>query len=282
MRSIVLIAALAALAGCGGEAAVTKTKPKQKAPVTIADWRVDAHVACLRIQNAFNTRAYASDLRQLRKRLPGFAREMRAAAAEIRALESPPDAAGRRFVAALPPVETAVARLVEASRTMKTGRLTAATRRLAVAVAALAKAAQRSRLECMRGGGGSGEVSAIRAPIAAERLAAIERRVLARLEAVKDVPPPAGPQKAIAALEDEDAALRALDVPDWASDARAAYRRGCRGYREGLAELNDRYNAGQGITHEQWVALSKRPVAKCDRLMKRLWGAMRARPVHGN
>jgi hypothetical protein len=46
----------------------------------------------LRVQNAFNERA-ATDLRQLRKRLAGVAREVRAAGKEIRALEQPPGAA---------------------------------------------------------------------------------------------------------------------------------------------------------------------------------------------
>jgi hypothetical protein len=280
VRRIALAAAsLAALSGCGGEA--TTTKKQEKAPVTVADWRTDAHVACLRVQDAFNQRGYARDLRKLRKRVPGLAREVHAGADEIRKVERPPDDAdAQRFVATLRPVENSVDDLVTASRTMQTGRLMPATHRLERKLAAFANAARRNGLECLYGNGPSEAVSNIRAPIAAERLAAIERRVLARLREADDVPPPTGPSDAIDALEEEDAALRALAVPDWARRERAAFRRGCRDYRMGLARVNARDNSGQGTTHEQWLADVKRPAKKCDRLMARLWTAMRADPVH--
>jgi hypothetical protein len=278
-RAIALIAALGALAGCAGEAATTK-KPQEKAPVTVADWQTDAHVACLRIQDVFVARA-PRDLRQLRKRLPGIAREVRAAGNEIRGLEQPPDDdAVQQFVAALRPVETSVAGLVKASRRMDTGRLTTATDRFAPALVALAKSARRAGLPCLKGGV-SVEIGAVRAPIAAERLAAIERRALARLRAANDIAPPTGPRNAIAALEAEDAALRALALPDWARDARAAFRRGCRSYRKGLETAIDRYNAGQPTEGALYSELIERPVQRCNRLMKRLWSALRARPVHG-
>jgi hypothetical protein len=104
--------------------------------------------------------------------------------------------------------------------------------------------------------------------------------VLHRLNVANKAPAPASARDAIAALEEEDAALRALAIPDSARDARAAFRRGCRGYREGLAEVLDRYNAGQETTHEQWVEDVNRPADKCNRLMRRLWAAMHANPVH--
>lgn len=59
------------------------------------------------------------------------------------------------------------------------------------------------------------------------------------------------------------------------------FRRGCRDYREGLAEAIDRYNAGQSTTGAVWAQLIKRPAQKCDRLMKRLWARLGAEPVHG-
>ena len=281
MRRIALIAAaLAALSGCGGEATITKKKAS-RAPVTVTDWQTDAHVACLRVQNAFNQRGYARDLRKLRNRLPGLAREVHAGAEEVRKLEQPPDDAdAQRFVAALRPVETSVADLVKASRTMQPGRLAPATDRLEVKLAALAKAARRNGLECL-GGGASGNVSGIRAPIAAERLAAIERRLFARIKSANHTPPPTGLQNAISALEDGDAAVRALAVPDWARPERAAFRRGCRGYREGLAEVLDRYNAGRPTSDEQAAQLITRAAHTCARLMVRLWTALRADPVHG-
>jgi hypothetical protein len=211
-----------------------------------------------------------------------LARETRGAHKEIRDAGQPPDDADvQRFVAALDPVETSLADLVAASRKMKTGPLTAAARRVDARFAALAKSARRAGLQCLDGGIRRTMIGAIKAPIAAERLAAIERRVLGRLKAVKDTPPPSGTEEAIKALEDEDAALRELDVPDWARAERAAFRSGCRGYREGLNEVLDRWNAGQSTSHAQWLADVKRPAQKCDRLMTHLWNGIRARPVHG-
>jgi hypothetical protein len=280
VRRIALIAAaLAALSGCGGEATITKKQ--EKAPVTVADWQTDANVACLRIQNAFVDRT-PRDLRALRKRAPALARETRGASKEIHDAGQPPgDANVERFVAALDPVEASVASLVKASRRMKTDPLTTATRRVDAKFAALAKSARRAGLQCLDGGIRRTMIGAIKAPIAAERLAAIERRVLGRLRAVKDTPMPTGPEEAIDALEDEDAALRELDVPDWARAERAAFRRGCRGYRDGLHTVLDRYNSGQTTSDEQWNQLIKRPAQKCDRLMNQLWKRIGARPVHG-
>jgi hypothetical protein len=278
VRRIALIAAsLAALSGCGGEATITK-KP-QKAPVTVADWRTDADVACLRVQNAFVERA-GNDLRQLRRRLPGVAREVRGARQELAALEQPDDAAVERFVNALPPLQASLARLVTASRTMKPGRLATATRRLEPKLAALATSAHRSGLQCLRGGMHKTMAGAIKAPIAAERLAAIENRMLGRVRAAVKLHAPTGPENIIAALEDEDAALRTIDLPHWVRRELAAYRRASRDYRAGLRQSLDIYNSGVALSHEQWVELIKRRAQNCARLMQRVWDRLGADPVH--
>ena len=275
MRRIAAIAAtLAVLSGCGGEDKTKASKPERAATT---DWRGTADGACGRATDALVSRGWANDLKQMRRRLPAVVRDVRTGIGEIRNLSGRPD---QQFVAAMEALEPRFSELVRASRKLSVRRLDRVITRLEGDLRTLAAAARRAGLrECVQHNQARSIVNVLRAPVAAERLARIEDPIVERFRESRDLPWPDAPRGAIAALDDELAALRDLRVPAWAKREKAAYMAVARRYRRGLDEVADRYEAGLATSDARFQALVKRPERRTNRMMRRLWEGMGANPV---
>jgi hypothetical protein len=273
-RIAVIAATLAVLSGCGGE---DRTKASQPERAGGTDWRTLADAACGRATDALVARGWGSTLKDLKRHLPGVADDVRAGIDEIRRLPGRPD---QQFVADMDALAPRFTQLARASRTLKIEPMDRAISGLGPRLRAAAGSARRAGLEqCLQQSISRTIVNVLRAPVAAEQLARIEAPITKRFRAAKKQGWPDGPRAAVAALDDENVAFRALKVPTWVRRERAAYLAAARAYRRGLQEVLDRYDAGLDTSHARFEELVTRRGRRTDRMMRRLWEGIGANPV---
>jgi len=265
MRWTILTVVLAAVvAGCGGG---------ESASLTRAEWAKRADAACKRAGDAIVKRGWAEDLRALQTVSSDAVTDVRKAITEIRRLPVPESATVyvRPFVAGLGDLDAALEDLIRASTAMDTGDLKAIATRVGATLASLQSSARGAGLRwCVQHGEHRSLHDGIRAPLAAEELARIDRR-FPRLTSSS----PRALRRFWEELLDVQMELARIDPPSWAGDEMDAYKAAVHAYALRADEFRDRAAAGISRPGPRFIRAS----AAVGRTHNRLTKALGAAPV---
>jgi hypothetical protein len=267
-RVIALAAALLLVAGCGGE------KPQASKPERAAamDWRPSAERACGDVTSTLLARGWFMDLKEMRRRLPSTARDVRAA---IERTERLPGRRDQRFVADMGALDQPLAELARAARAMDVDRLDRVITNLEGKASALAGSARRAGLkDCV--GKPRRITNALRAPVAAEQVARIIRWANRREHAAVQDKSINGLRAGVEVREDMQAAVNNLHVPTWAERQHARWLAAAQHYARGIDELGDRFEAGLGTPEAQYDEMITRRFRQTNRRLHELYDAIGA------
>jgi hypothetical protein len=209
------------------------------------------------------------DLKEMRRRLPSTVHDVRSAIKQTSRLPGRPD---QQFVSDMAALDAPLGDLARASRAMRVDRLDRVITRLDRQLGTLAASARRAGLEeCVGPAQARRVTNALRAPVAAERVARIVRTANRRTRAAHQDRSINGLRDAVDVWRDQDVAVRKLKVPTWAERARTDWRSAARRYSRGLDELGDRYEAGLGTPDAMYDDLITRPFRQSNRMLHRLY-----------
>ena len=277
-----LLLALAVLAGCSGPGAADRRAALER-------WQDGADAACRKGNASIAGRGWPSSLIDLDRLTVRAIADVREVSAAIRRMPAP-EGSERRvapFVRSLKALEPLMGRLSATTEDFKAAKLEAFAPRLQSGLAAVEDEAKRLGLRhCAAHDEHVWIADAIRAPVFAQRLAILDRRILERVEVIGE---PAATRAAASTNLDElsdviafaDRGLSRLKPPAWA-EAEAG------GYLDALRELGSALDIASTELAEVTLTPAEASIAqaKLDRAIRlerrrfrRLFEAIGAIPV---
>ena len=281
--------ALAMLAGCAGVGEPSAADRR----AALDRWRDGADAACRKGNASIAARGWPSSLIDLDRLTVRAIADVREVSAAIQRMPAP-EGSERRvapFVRSLEGLEPLMARLSETTEDFQAGRLEALAPRLQSGLAAVENEAKRLGLRhCAANDEHVWVPDAIRAPVFAQRLAILDRRILERVQAIGE---PAATRAAASTNLDElsdviafaDRGLSRLKPPAWAEAEAGRYLDALRDLGSALDTASTELAEVTLTPAEASIAQAKldRAIRLERRRFRRLFEAIGAIPVlpHG-
>ena len=219
-----------ALAGCGGSGKDSGDDAADRR-AALDRWVAKADAACRKSNHAIADRGWPADLVDLDRLGVRAANDVREASGAIQRLAPPKgsEARVRPFVASLRSLDGLLEKVTDTTEDFKPERLDALAPDLQTGLVEVEKASKKLGLrQCAANDEHAWVPDAIRAPVFAQQLSDLERKVDKRAEAAaKPVSTPADAARNLDRLSDvlvsADRALGRLKPPTWATDELARY-----------------------------------------------------------
>ena len=293
MRTITVVAVLAAVgfAGCGGGGPKAKPMTAAEKRAELDRWVSKADAACRKSNEAIASRGWPRNLVQLKRLSVRATDDVREASRAVQGLAPPKGSEDhvKPFVESVKAIDALLGRVTDTTDDYRPKKLD----KLAPDLRSTLKEAEESSKElglreCAANDEHTWVVDAMRAPVYAQQLADVNRRILRQIERVaKPASTPAEASDRLDKLSDLASnaahALGRLKPPTWADREAGRYVSSLR-RMNGILDDGSRMFAGGAVTYEQFTAYVKRLKRAgngSDRLWKRLFKAVGAAPTLG-